>query len=62
MRDFSQDSSRKESSLHHEVVLAETGEMSKGVQRARVVAEGSGDDGGGSLSRGSSRICEDVAY
>lgn len=36
--------------------------MSKGVKRARVVAEGSGDGGGSSLNRGRSSMCEDVAY
>ena len=59
---FSQDSSSKESRLHQEGVLAETGEMSKGVKRARVVAEGSGGDGGSSLNRGSSSMCKDVAH
>lgn len=36
--------------------------MSKGVKRARVVAEGSGDGGGRRLTRGRSSTCEDVAY
>lgn len=60
-RPFSKDSSRKEGRLH-QGVLAETGEMSKGVKRARVVPERNGDDGGSSLIRGNSSKCEDVAY
>lgn len=53
-RPFSKDGSRKEGRLHQEGVLAETGEMSKGVKRARVVPERNGDDGGSSLIRGNS--------
>lgn len=58
---FSQDGASKESRLHQEGVLAEAGERSTGVKRARVAAEGRGGGGSG-LKRGRSSMCEDVAH